>query len=414
MKPERMKGIINECLREVRKQASSEKKPDDRYISGILNRYLRGIPAFRDLKVSERRYVRRQVVNSILYWDVLTDLLEDDAVSEIMVNGPDKIYIERRGRLYLSSIRFRCREDAEEIARRIIPGISFATPIGNARLPQGYRVNVVREPIALDSPIITIRKFSKQAMSIEMLIQYKSITREVADQLEKLVRAKYNIFVSGGTGSGKTTFLNALSNFIPRKERVITIEDPAELQLNSVDNLVRLETRTANPSSAGQEKAITIQDLIKSALRMRPDRIVVGEVRGAEALDMLQAMNTGHEGSMSTGHANSCRGMLRRLESLVLSGEAGGKLPVPVIRTQIAESLDLMIHLGRLRDKSRRVLEINEVLDVEDGEITLNPIYRFRETGTDPAGRIIGILERTENSFQNVEKLRFAGIFEDI
>ena len=411
MNADRMKGIVNDSLREVRKQASTEKKPDEAYLSRILNRQLRDIPEFRDMKVSERRYVRRQVINSILYWDVLTDLLNDDAVTEIMVNGPDKIYTERQGKLYLSGIRFRSKEDAEEVARRIIPTISFANPIGNARLPQGYRVNVVREPVALDSPTITIRKFSKKAMSVEMLIHYKSITREVADQLEKLVRAKYNIFVSGGTGSGKTTFLNALSNFIPRKERVITIEDPAELQLNSVDNLVRLETRTAQPN---QDNAITIQDLIKSALRMRPDRIVVGEVRGAEALDMLQAMNTGHEGSMSTGHANSCRGMLRRLESLVLSGEAGGKLPVPVIRTQIAESLDLMIHLGRLRDKSRRVLEINEVLGMADGDIVLNPIYRFRELGTDEAGKIIGELERTENPFQNMEKLRFAGIFDEI
>ena len=405
-------SVIDECVRMIQQRFSGSERPDERKISAALDAMLRARPDFRYMLVSERRYIRSEVVNAILYQNVLTGLLRDEAVTEIMVNGPDRIYVERRGRIQRSGVRFRSREDATKFAQEIIPGasVSFANPIGNARLPEGYRVNVVLDPVALDSPVITIRKFSKKPMSIDMLIRYQSINQEVADKLEKLVRAKYNIFVAGGTGSGKTTFLNALSNFIPRTERVITIEDPAELQLDSVENLVRMETRTAGH----RETAITIQDLIKSSLRMRPDRIVVGEVRGEEALDMLQAMNTGHEGSMSTGHANSCRGMLRRLESLVLSGEAGGKLPVQVIRTQIAESLDLMIHLGRLRDRSRRVLEITEILDVEDGEIQLNPIYRFRETGVDENGRIIGVLERTENKFQNVEKLRFAGIEDEI
>ena len=405
-------SVVERYLKKVQELAKSGagQKVTEKGLSDMLSDLLRDDPLFPYLKVSERRHIRKQVIDAILHWDVLTDLLDDDSVTEIMINGPDHIYVEQRGRVLRSRLRFRTRQSAEEIARRIIPTVSFKEPIGNARLPQGFRVNVVQEPVALDSPIITIRKFSRQAMSIAMLIQYKSITQEVADKLELLVRSKYNIFVSGGTGSGKTTFLNALSNFIPRSERVITIEDPAELQLTSVDNLVRLETRTGD----NVDLPITIQDLIKSALRMRPDRIVVGEVRGAEALDMLQAMNTGHEGSMSTGHANSCQGMLRRLESLVLSGEAGGKLPVPVIRSQIAESLDVMIHLGRLRDKSRRVLEINEVLDVADGEIQLNPIYVFRETGVDENGRIQGVLERTGNPFRNVEKLRFAGITDDI
>ncbi len=406
-----MDELIALYLKKVRAEITSGVQANEEFISDKLNVMLRKNEAtFRDMKVSERRYIRQQVINAILYEDVLTELLRDDSVTEIMVNGPDRIFVERNGRLYLSDIRFRSREDAEAIAKRLAPNTSQSEPIGNVKMKQGYRVNVVLNPVALDSPVITIRKFSKKPMSIEMLIQYKSITREVADQLEKLVRAKYNIFVSGGTGSGKTTFLNALSNFIPRKERVITIEDPAELQLDSVENLVSLETRQGEQ----QSKSITIQDLIKSALRMRPDRIVVGEVRGAEALDMLQAMNTGHEGSMSTGHANSCEGMLSRLESLVLSGEAGGKLPIHVIRSQIAESLDIMIHLGRLRDKSRRVLEICEVRGIENEKVHLVPIYKFRETGVDRDGKIIGVLERTENEFKNDEKLLFAGIRDKI
>lgn len=401
--------IIEGCIVEIRQKFAGTQKPDEKLISAALDKILRERPQFRYLKVSERRYIRSEVVNAILYQNVLTGLLRDDAVTEIMVNGPDKIYVEKRGRIQRSKIRFRSRKDAMRFAMKIIPDVNFGNPIGNGRTPEGYRVNVVLDPISLDSPVITIRKFSNKPMSIDMLIRYKSINAEVADKLEKLVRAKYNIFVSGGTGSGKTTFLNALSNFIPRNERVITIEDPAELQLSSVDNLVRMETRAGKT----REDSTTMQDLIKSSLRMRPDRIVVGEVRGEEALDMLQAMNTGHEGSMSTGHANSCRGMLRRLESMVLSGETGGKLPLSVIRMLLAESLDVMVHLGRLRDRSRRVLEICEVRGLEGGEngdVILVPIYRFRETGVDENGKIEGRLERTEHEFFHTEKLLFAGI----
>lgn len=401
-----LNNIVDAYLPQVRERASSDLS--EHQLSILLTQMLRADNnVFRNMKVSERRYVRRQIIDAVLYTDVLTELLHDDTVTEIMVNGPNSIFIEQNGRLFKSDIQFRSRDDANKMAMRLVDSVSYKNPIGNARTESGYRVNVVYDPVALNSPVITIRKFSKKPMSIEMLIQYKSITPEVADQLEKLVRAKYNIFVSGGTGSGKTTFLNALSNFIPSNERVITIEDPAELQLDSVDNLVRLETKNAVKSD---DVPVTMQDLIKSALRMRPDRIVVGEVRGAEALDMLQAMNTGHEGSMSTGHANSSRGMLRRLESLVLSSEAGGKLPIPVIRDQIASSLDVMIHLGRLRDRSRRVLEINEVVGLKDGEVCLRPIYKFVETGEGPDGKIIGSLMRTSDEFQNVEKLRFAGI----
>ncbi len=267
----------------------------------------------------------------------------------------------------------------------------------------------VEPPIALCGPTLTIRKFSKTPMTIEKLIAYGSITEEIAQKLELLVRSKYNIFISGGTGSGKTTFLNALSNYIPKDERVITIEDSAELQITGVDNLVSLETRNANASGAGQ---ITIRDLIKSSLRMRPERIVVGEVRGGEALDMLQAMNTGHDGSLSTGHANSTEDMLSRLETMVLQGAAG--LPLEAIRQQIASAVDIIIHLSRLRDKSRKTMEITEVVGYENGEIKLNPLYVFREDENSTLEHVSGKLCRTENKMVNDFKLRLAGIRSEI
>ncbi len=264
-------------------------------------------------------------------------------------------------------------------------------------------------PIALCGPTVTIRKFSKTPMTVEKLIEYKSITREIAGKLELLVRAKYNIFICGGTGSGKTTFLNALSNYIPRDERVITIEDSAELQITGVDNLVSLETRNKNSSGAGE---ITIRDLIKSALRMRPERIVVGEVRGGEALDMLQAMNTGHDGSLSTGHANSTKDMLSRLETMVLQGAAG--LPLEAIRQQIASAIDIIIHLSRLRDKSRKTMEICEVSGYKDGEIILNPLYKFEETDKSTIQKVDGVLKRTGNKLEHDFKLKLSGIYEEI
>ena len=264
-------------------------------------------------------------------------------------------------------------------------------------------------PVARDGATVTIRKFSKTPMTVEQLIKYGSITQDIADVLEKLIRAKYNIFICGGTGSGKTTFLNALSNYIPKDERVITIEDSAELQIIGVDNLVSLETRNANASGVGQ---ITIRDLIKSSLRMRPERIVVGEVRGAEALDMLQAMNTGHDGSLSTGHANSTRDMLSRLETMVLQGSEG--LPLQAVRQQIASAVDIIIHLSRLRDHSRRTMEISEITGYENGEIQLNPLYVFEEDENSTMEKVTGTLKRTKNSMQNDFKLRLAGIYDDI
>ena len=271
-------------------------------------------------------------------------------------------------------------------------------------MPDGSRVNVVLPPIALCGPTVTIRKFSKTPMTIQQLIKFGSITQEIADKLEILVKAKYNIFISGGTGSGKTTFLNALSNYIPKDERVITIEDSAELQIVNIDNLVSLETRNANASGAG---AITIRDLIKSSLRMRPERIVVGEVRGGEALDMLQAMNTGHDGSLSTGHANSVRDMLSRLETMVLQGADG--LPLEAIRQQIASAVDIIIHLSRLRDHSRKTMEICEVVGYKNGEIILNPLYVFEEDENSTLEKVSGGLKRTENPMVNDFKLKLMG-----
>ena len=296
----------------------------------------------------------------------------------------------------------------EDIIQKIVGQagreVNQANPIVDTRLPDGSRVNVVLPPISLNGAIVTIRKFSKTPMTVQMLLRYGSITPEVARVLEMLVKAKYNIFICGGTGSGKTTFLNAISNFIPHDERVITIEDSAELQIEGIDNLVSLETRNANASGHG---AVSIRDLIRSSLRMRPERIIVGEVRGGEALDMLQAMNTGHDGSLSPGHANSTRAMLSRLETMVLQGADG--LPLEAIRQQIASAVDVMIHLSRLRDKSRRTMEICEVLGYEDGEIQLNPIYEFVEDEHSTLEHVSGQLKRTENPFINDYKLRLSG-----
>lgn len=327
-----------------------------------------------DQKVS----IVQQVYSSIRGFGLLDSIISDDTITEVMINGPENVFIEQSGRLYKLDKQFESQRKLEDVIQRIVGlagrEVNQANPICDTRLPDGSRVNVVLPPIALCGPTVTIRKFSKTPMTIERLIQYGSITQEIADKLQLLVKAKYNIFISGGTGSGKTTFLNALSNYIPKDERVITIEDSAELQITGVENLVSLETRNANASGAGQ---ITIRDLIKSSLRMRPERIVVGEVRGGEALDMLQAMNTGHDGSLSTGHANSTEDMLSRLETMVLQGAAG--LPLEAIRQQIASAVDIIIHLSRLRDKSRKTMEITEVVGYENGQIILNPLYKFEE-----------------------------------
>ncbi len=363
--------------------------------------------------IDQRVSIVEQVYSSIRGFGLLDSIMKDDTITEVMINGPDHIFIEQDGRLFRLEKKFESQRRLEDIIQRIVGlagrEVNQANPICDTRLPDGSRVNVVLPPIALCGPTVTIRKFSKTPMTIEKLIEYGSLTQEIADKLKVLVRAKYNIFISGGTGSGKTTFLNALSNYIPGDERVITIEDSAELQIAHIENLVSLETRNANASGAGQ---ITIRDLIKSSLRMRPERIIVGEVRGGEALDMLQAMNTGHDGSLSTGHANSPEDMLSRLETMVLQGASG--LPLEAIRQQIASAVDIIIHLSRLRDKSRKTMEITEVVGYENGEIILNPLYVFEEDENTSLSRVSGSLKRTKNKLRNDFKLKLSGIVEEI
>jgi len=363
--------------------------------------------------IDQRVSIVEQVYSSIRGFGLLDSIMKDDTITEVMINGPDHIFIEQDGRLFRLEKKFESQRRLEDIIQRIVGlagrEVNQANPICDTRLPDGSRVNVVLPPIALCGPTVTIRKFSKTPMTIEKLIEYGSLTQEIADKLKILVQAKYNIFISGGTGSGKTTFLNALSNYIPGDERVITIEDSAELQIAHIENLVSLETRNANASGAGQ---ITIRDLIKSSLRMRPERIIVGEVRGGEALDMLQAMNTGHDGSLSTGHANSPEDMLSRLETMVLQGASG--LPLEAIRQQIASAVDIIIHLSRLRDKSRKTMEITEVVGYENGEIILNPLYVFEEDENTSLSRVSGSLKRTKNKLRNDFKLKLSGIVEEI
>lgn len=363
--------------------------------------------------IEQRVTIVEQVFSSIRGFGLLDNILNDDTITEVMINGPENIFIEQNGSLFRLDKQFESQRRLEDIIQRIVGlagrEVNQANPICDTRLPDGSRVNVVLPPIALCGPTVTIRKFSKEPMTIEKLIKYGSITEEIAHKLELLVRAKYNIFICGGTGSGKTTFLNALSNYIPKDERIITIEDSAELQIEGIDNLVSLETRNANASGAGQ---ITIRDLIKSSLRMRPERIVVGEVRGGEALDMLQAMNTGHDGSLSTGHANSTQDMLSRLETMVLQGADG--LPLEAIRQQIASAVDIIIHLSRLRDKSRKTMEITEVVGYQNGQIVLNPLYVFEEDENSTLYKVSGSLKRTKNGMVHVNKLVMTGIREEI
>lgn len=367
------------------------------------------------LNFREKRFIANAVYESIRGLGVLGQIIADPEITEVMINGYQDIFVERSGRLQKLENHFESRQELETIITKFVSQsgrvVNESEPIVDTHLEDGSRVNVVMPPVALNGPIVTIRRFPREAMTVQKLISYGSITPEVAEVLELLIRARYNIFVSGGTGSGKTTFLNALSNFIPRDERIITIEDSAELQIKNIDNLVRLETRNAGPDGSG---AITIKDLIKSALRMRPDRIVVGEVRGAEALDMLQAMNTGHDGSLSTGHANSTYDMLSRLETMVLQGAAG--LPLEAIRQQIASAVDIIIHLSRLRDKSRKTMQIVEILGYDTATRTfrINPLYEFRESPQSTKEKVAGKLVRTEHPMQNVQKLENAGIYRTI
>lgn len=400
--------LVDDIKRFVSENVSLSKISDEELaerIDQIVTDRLKDIYCPIETKVS----ISQQVYSSIRGFGLLDSIISDDSITEVMINGPEKIFIEKKGRLTRLDKKFESQRKLEDVIQRIVGlagrEVNQANPICDTRLPDGSRVNVVLPPIALCGPTITIRKFSKEPMTINKLIEYGSITQEIADKLELLVKAKYNIFISGGTGSGKTTFLNALSNFIPKDERIITIEDSAELQIAGIDNLVSLETRNANASGAGQ---VTIRDLIKSSLRMRPERIIVGECRGGEALDMLQAMNTGHDGSLSTGHANSTEDMLCRLETMVLQGADG--LPLEAIKQQIASAVDIIIHLSRLRDKSRKTMAITEVVGIKNGEIELNPLYEFKEDESSTMDKVSGRLVRTGNPLKNDYKLKLSGI----
>lgn len=360
------------------------------------------------IRLSERSQLRRELFNSVRRLDLLQELIDDDSVTEVMVNGTDGIFVEREGRLFRWEKKFSRREKIEDLAQQIVGRcnrmVNESVPIADARLENGARVNIVMPPVALNGPIITIRRFPDHPIQMEQLIRWGSVSRDAVHFLEELVCAGYNIFISGGTGSGKTTFMNALSNFIPKDERIITIEDNAELQLQGVKNLVRLEARNANTEGRME---ITLRDLIRSSLRMRPDRILIGEVRGSEAIDLLQALNTGHDGSISTGHANSPQDMLSRLETMVLMGI---EIPLPAIRRQIASGIDVMIHLGRIRDRTRKVLQILEITgyDQKAGEIQTQILYEFEEEGQDEDGRILGRLAQ-KGTLRNRRKLERAG-----
>ena len=359
------------------------------------------------LSLKDRQQLGREIFDAIRRMDILQELVEEEEVTEIMINGTQGIFIERKGRLFQWDKNFASKEKLEDVIQQIVAkcnrAVNEASPIVDARLENGARVNIVLAPVALNGPIVTIRRFPSHPIGMTDLLAYGSLTNEAARDLEKWVKAGYNIIISGGRGSGKTTFLNALSQYIPSTDRVITIEDSAELQLQGIPNLVRLETRDSKGEGT---TAITIRDLIRSSLRMRPDRIIVGEVRGSEAIDMLQALNTGHDGSLSTGHANSATDMLMRLETMVL---VGMELPLSAVRRQIASGVDIIVQLGRLRDKSRKVLEIVEITGYEDGEIVTRPLYQFQETGTDEAGHVMGQLQMC-NPLMHTDKLLAAGL----
>ncbi|MCM1184931.1 MAG: CpaF family protein [Lachnoclostridium sp.] len=399
--------LKNELRRKVQERMNYERDFSDEEVEETIDEVLMEQEGLAVCPVHVRRRLRKELFDSLRRLDMLQKFVDDSSVTEIMINGPRHIFIEQGGQLKKLDAGFDSMEKLQNVIQQIVAGcnrvVNEASPIVDARLQNGARVNIVMNPIALNGPIITIRRFPDKPITMEQLIAGKSLSEEAAQFLEKLVLAKYNIFISGGTGSGKTTFLNVLSGFIPHDERVITIEDSAELQIQGIENLVRLETRNSNVEGCTE---ITIRDLIRSSLRMRPDRIIVGEVRGAEAIDMMQCLNTGHDGSMSTGHANSAKDILSRLENMVLMGV---ELPLAAIRQQIASGIDIIVHLGRLRDKSRRVLEISEIAGYQDGKIMINPLYQFEEGGQDSEGKIEGTLQN-KGRLLRTEKLAAAGL----
>ena len=393
--------------RQIMEKIDLSRESTDEEIRELIDSAILSYSSQNRLSLQEKTRLSKELFYTIRRLDILEELTEDSLVTEIMINGKDNIFIERKGHLYKWEKSFESYEKLLDVIQQIVAGcnriVNESNPIVDARLKNGSRVNIVLPPVALNGPIVTIRRFPDKPIQMDDLKRFGAITDEAIDFLEKLVRSKYNIIISGGTGSGKTTFLNALSNYIPKDERIITIEDSAELQIIGVENLVRLETRNANVEGCSE---ISIRDLIKSSLRMRPDRIIVGEVRGPEAIDMVQALNTGHDGSLSTGHANSASDMLARLETMILMGM---DLPIQAIRGQLASGIDIIVHLGRLRDKSRKVLQIVEILSLNQNNIETNILYEFEEEREDSDGRIIGTLKK-KNEIQNISKLRAAGI----
>lgn len=381
------------------------REPSDEELLEIIHSVLEDSSKKQFIPLKEKAALGKELFNAFRKLDILQELIEDESITEIMINGTENIFIEREGQIFLSDKKFLSRGKLEDVVQQMVAEcnriVNEASPIVDARLNDGSRVNVVLPPAAINGPIVTIRKFPKHRITMEQLLEYESISEEAAEFLVRLVRAGYNIFISGGTGSGKTTFLNVLSDYIPETERIITIEDNAELQITELPNLVRLEARNANVEGTGE---ISIRDLIRTALRMRPDRIIVGEVRGKEAADMLQAFNTGHDGSLSTGHANSPKDMLSRLEMMTLMGM---DIPLSAVQRQIAAGIDIMVHLGRLRDRSRKVLEIVEVLGYEKDEIRLQSLFSFRETG-EKNGKIQGEWVKNADLLRR-EKLLAAG-----
>lgn len=401
-------GELRHELRDaILKRIDLSKDNQDNEILEIIDEEILIKSREKFIELKEKSSLRKQLFNAIRRLDILQELVDDQDITEIMVNGANSIFIEKDGRILSCEEKFETKEKLEDVIQHIVSlanrRINEASPIVDVRLEDGSRVNVVLPPVAIDGPIVTIRKFPHKPMTMKQLIEWNSITTTAALFLEKMVKAKYNIFISGGTGSGKTTFLNALSNYIPKDERVITIEDSAELQIQNIPNLVRLEVRNSNVEGKNE---ITMRDLLKAALRMRPDRIIIGEVRDAAAIDMLSALNTGHTGN-STGHSNGPSDMLSRLESLVLMGM---EIPLLAVRKQIASAIDIIVHLGRLRDKSRRVLEIVEVGAFSNGEIQINTLFQFKEEGEDEQGKVFGSLERTNNPLIDAIKLQRAGL----
>lgn len=406
-----MEEQVIKYLKMIREHVINEldisREMKDEEIYEMIDQYIIELSKEVYIGLEIKNTLRTEVFNSLRKLDVLQELVDDNTVTEIMVNGTDNIFIERSGHLYRWEKSFESKDKLSDVIQQMVARtnrvVNESTPIVDSRLENGARVNVVLPPVALNGPIVTIRRFPDKPIGMVDLLKWNSISKEAADFLEKLVIAGYNIFISGGTGSGKTTFLNALSNFIPKDERIITIEDSAELQISGIENLVKLETRNANVEGM---VAITIRDLIKSALRMRPDRIIVGEVRGTEAIDMIQCLNTGHDGSLSTGHANSSKDMLSRLETMILMGM---DIPINAVRRQLEAGIDIIVHLGRLRDKSRKVLEIVEITGYENGEIQTTSLYQFIEGVDSKKDCVIGSLQKITD-LKYTDKLKAAGI----